>query len=156
MNKVRVKFFLLLFAELSFEEQEKACTGKPLPAIPADPVSMSIAYKKLLQPLITHRQKTIQHGSEGKLGFGHIAEPKDGRKFVNAPDIPEEKLSNMDKPVVELKIQAPGKPGCASRQDDDDYEQLEALERARLRQEQERLEGERRASVASSSYISFR
>lgn len=146
------------FAELTFDEQERVYNGQTLPAVPADPVSISIAYKQLLQPLITQKKKTVQHGSEGKLSFGPLIPPKDGRKTATVPDIPEEKLINIDKPVVELKLKPAAAGGCALAPKDEDDElldQLQALERERLEREQEKALADKSGS-GSCSYISFR
>lgn len=88
------------------------------------------------------------------MSFGPMAVPKDGRKQAIGPDIPEERLINIDRPVVELKLNpaSAGLNRCAPTEDDEALATLEALERERIQREQEK----KASSSVPCSYISFR
>lgn len=150
---------------MSFEEQERIYNGQsnPLPAVPADAVSVALAYKKILEPL-QHlaRGEGLGPGktriSESSLAFGPKTIPADGREKQVESDIPEERLSTVDRPIVELKPQAlaalsqTASGSGGSCDDEAALAEQEALERERLEQE----EAECCNNRGGSTYISYR
>lgn len=132
------------FTALSFAEQEQLYKAQP--TIPADPVSISLAYKNFLQTPTSRK-----YVPEDRLAFGHRQQPADGSIHKQISNVPEEKLLTVDKPIVELK--SPSK--CSSSSyggytnryaDDDGYGDLEALER----------ETEEASERARGAYVSYR
>lgn len=109
------------------------------PRLPADPVSLSLAYKNLFPRTLSYNKKS-RFVPEDKLAFGHRTVPIETAPTKRVPDIPEEKLQVLDKPVVELH------PVSSSISVTDGYYQdekeeaklaeLEALERERINREE--------------------
>ena len=107
------------------------------PAIPADAVSLTLAYKNLRAPNVIYRQGK-QFVPEDKLSFGHRTVPVDVKSESQIPDIAEEKLVTVNKPIVELKI-APQKTvviGTYDEQEEAKLAELEAIERESIMQEE--------------------
>ncbi|CAL7937103.1 unnamed protein product [Xylocopa violacea] len=107
------------------------------PAIPADAVSLTLAYKNLRAPNVVYR-KGKQFVPEDKLSFGHRTVPADVKNENQILDIAEEKLVTVNKPVVELKL-APPKTvviGSYDEQEEAKLAELEAIERESLTQEE--------------------
>lgn len=107
------------------------------PAIPADAVSLTLAYKNLRAPNVIYRQGK-QFVPEDKLSFGHRTIPVDVKSESQIPDIAEEKLVTVNKPIVELKI-APQKTvviGTYDEQEEAKLAELEAIERESITQEE--------------------
>ncbi|XP_076237074.1 uncharacterized protein LOC143180911 [Calliopsis andreniformis] len=107
------------------------------PEMPADAVSLTLAYKNLRAPNVIYRQGK-QFVPEDKLSFGHRTVPNDvknGRKIL---EIPEEKLVTVEKPVVELKIAPPRTivVGSYDEQEEAKLAELEAIERESITQEE--------------------
>ncbi|EFA04872.1 uncharacterized protein LOC100141569 [Tribolium castaneum] len=90
----------------------------PANYVPADPVSLSVAYKMAQEKC---------HHNEDKLSFGFRSLPKDVPIYVRrmGNNIPEENLFNLNGQIVELK-----KIACQSRKslDDEAAEQLADLQ----------------------------
>lgn len=74
---------------------------------PADPVSLSLAFKA--------EQRSKISVPEAKLQYGFRKKPKNHQKVKHHSKIDEEKLYACEKEVVELK-----KPNCAKEEFDDD------------------------------------
>ncbi|XP_076760972.1 uncharacterized protein LOC143429320 [Xylocopa sonorina] len=107
------------------------------PAIPADAVSLTLAYKNLRAPNVVYR-KGKQFVPEDKLSFGHRTIPADVKNENQILDIAEEKLVTVNKPVVELKL-APPKTvviGSYDEQEEAKLAELEAIERESITQEE--------------------
>lgn len=95
---------------MSFAEQESIYTGQnqrqAAPSIAADPVSVALAYRKLLEPLqnLANGYNSQRNVPEATLSFGPKTVPVDGQQRIVEPDIPEERLQVVDKPIVELQL----------------------------------------------------
>ncbi|XP_076394340.1 uncharacterized protein LOC100875510 [Megachile rotundata] len=107
------------------------------PAIPADAVSLTLAYKNLRAPNVIYRQGK-QFVPEDKLSFGHRTVPNDIKSDSKILDIAEEKLVTVDKPVVELKIAPPRTVviGSYDEREEAKLAELEAIERESITQEE--------------------
>ena len=126
---------------LSFAESEQLYRNQPV--IPADPVSISLAYKNLVQ---TPSYK--KYVPEDRLAFGHRQQPAEGQVYHEIADVPEEKLMTVDKPIVELKL--PNKYPNIGYSECNSYPDLEALEREKLQYDAEQANG------APATYVSYR
>ncbi|KAK9300239.1 hypothetical protein QLX08_007008 [Tetragonisca angustula] len=107
------------------------------PAMPADAVSLTLAYKNLRAPNVIYRQGK-QFVPEDKLSFGHRTIPTDVKTENQMIDIAEEKLVTVNKPVVELKI-APQKTiviGSYDEQEEARLAELEAIEHESITKEE--------------------
>ncbi|XP_017756288.1 PREDICTED: uncharacterized protein LOC108548033 [Eufriesea mexicana] len=107
------------------------------PIMPADAVSLTLAYKNLRAPNVIYRQGK-QFVPEDKLSFGHRTVPADVKNENQILDIAEEKLVTVNKPVVELKL-APQKTvviGSYNEQEEAKLAELEAIERESITQEE--------------------
>lgn len=105
--------------------------------MPADAVSLTLAYKNLRVPNIIYRQGK-QFVPEDKLSFGHRTIPTDVKTENQMIDIAEEKLVTVNKPVVELKI-APQKTiviGSYGEQEEARLAELEAIEHESITKEE--------------------
>ncbi|XP_012215838.2 uncharacterized protein [Linepithema humile] len=107
------------------------------PRLPADPVSLSLAYKNLFPRTVLYNKRSFV--PEDKLAFGHRTVPIESAPSKRVPDVPEEKLQILDKPVVELQpvLSTPISLGCY----DDEKEEaklaeLEAIERERINRQE--------------------
>ncbi|XP_076619416.1 uncharacterized protein LOC143340904 [Colletes latitarsis] len=107
------------------------------PEMPADAVSLTLAYKNLRAPNVIYRQGK-QFVPEDKLSFGHRTMPNDVKNEKNIPDIPEEKLVTVEKPVVELKLAPPRTVviGSYDEREEAKLAELEAIERESITQEE--------------------
>ncbi|XP_016920062.2 hybrid signal transduction histidine kinase D [Apis cerana] len=106
-------------------------------AMPADAVSLTLAYKNLRAPNVIYRQGK-QFVPEDKLSFGHRTLPTDVKNENQILDVAEEKLVTVNKPVVELKL-APPKTvviGSYDEQEEAKLAELEAIERESITQEE--------------------
>lgn len=75
---------------------------------------------------------------EDKLAFGHRTVPTEPSPGKKVPDVPEEKLQTLEKPVVELKP-VPSVPltvGAYDEHEEAKLAALEAIERERINQEE--------------------
>ncbi|XP_046824194.1 uncharacterized protein LOC124426502 isoform X1 [Vespa crabro] len=110
---------------------------RPQDQLPADPISLTLAYKNLVAPQIYYNKgkKLI---SEGSISFGHRTLPIEAKKEKKLIDIPEEKLVIVDKPIVELK-HSPASSIIIGENDDeeDNLAELEAMERENLEQREQ-------------------
>ncbi|KYN03537.1 hypothetical protein ALC62_05664 [Cyphomyrmex costatus] len=106
------------------------------PGLPADPVSVTLAYKNLFPRTVYYNKKTFV--PEDKLAFGHRTVPTEATVSKFVPDIPEEKLQILEKPVVELKEvpQAPVTVGTYDEHEQAKLAELEAIERERINREE--------------------
>lgn len=107
------------------------------PRLPADPVSLTLAYKNLFPRLqLAYRKKSFV--PEDKLAFGHRTIPTETSSSKKRLDIPEEKLQILDKPVVELKTMPPVPitVGFYDQQEEAKLAELETIERERIHQEE--------------------
>ncbi|KAL0122415.1 hypothetical protein PUN28_007264 [Cardiocondyla obscurior] len=106
------------------------------PGVPADPVSVTLAYKNLLPNTVYYNRRTFV--PEDKLAFGHRTVPIETKFEKRTSDIPEEKLLLTDKPVVELKPvpQTTFNVGVYDEHEEAKLAELEAIERERLNQEE--------------------
>ncbi|XP_011874793.1 PREDICTED: uncharacterized protein LOC105565862 [Vollenhovia emeryi] len=107
------------------------------PRLPADPVSVTLAYKNLVPRTVYHNRRAFV--PEDKLAFGHRTVPTESRPGNKVPDVPEEKLQILDKPVVELKpmTQTPiNHVGVYDEHEEAKLAELEAIERERINQEE--------------------
>ncbi|XP_072755735.1 uncharacterized protein [Anoplolepis gracilipes] len=104
--------------------------------LPADPVSLSLAYKNFF-PRITVYNNKNKFVPEDKLSFGHRTIPTETTSNKKKLDVPEEKLQVLDKPVVELKPLLPSTitVNIYDEQEETKLAELEAIERERLNQE---------------------
>lgn len=105
--------------------------------MPADAVSLTLAYKNLRAPNVIYRQGK-QFVPEDKLSFGHRTLPTDVKNENQILDVAEEKLVTVNKPVVELKL-APPKTviiGSYDEQEEAKLAELEAIERESITQEE--------------------
>ncbi|CAK9825805.1 hypothetical protein ANTRET_LOCUS3743 [Anthophora retusa] len=107
------------------------------PAVPADAVSLTLAYKNLRAPNVIYRQGK-QFVPEDKLSFGHRTVPIDVKSESKLVDIAEEKLVTVNKPVVELKLAPPRTVviGSYDEQEEAKLAELEAMERESITQEE--------------------
>lgn len=118
--------------------------------MPADAVSLTLAYKNLRAPNIIYRQGK-QFVPEDKLSFGHRTVPTNAKTENQMLDIAEEKLVTVNKPVVELKV-APRKTiviGSYDEQEEARLAELEAIER-------ESITNEEVSDQMSESLISYK
>lgn len=106
------------------------------PKLPADPVSLSLAYKNLFPRIITEKKRAFV--SEDKLAFGHRTIPTETAFNKKRLDVPEEKLQILDKPVVELKpISVPNISVLTYNEHEEaKLAELEAIEREKIQQEE--------------------
>lgn len=107
------------------------------PRLPADPVSLTLAYKSLFSPNVLYNKK-LRFVPEDKLSFGHRTIPQETAPNKKKLDVPEEKLQVLDKPVVELKP-TPSVPITVHAYDEHEeakLAELEAIERERIYQEE--------------------
>lgn len=79
---------------------------RPIP-IPADPISIAIALRS------SYRSRV----PEDQLAYGFKKKPLDQQRIKNYPDIPEEKLFNVNAQVIEFK-----KPSFDSEEEEDEDE----------------------------------
>nr|XP_033341994.1 uncharacterized protein LOC117229550 [Megalopta genalis] len=119
------------------ETTDYGLTDYTYPQIPADAVSLTLAYKNLRAPNVIYRQGK-QFVPEDKLSFGHRTVPNEENNEKKIPDIPEEKLVTVDKPVVELKIAPPRTVviGSYDEREEAKLAELEAIERESITQEE--------------------
>ncbi|XP_078047699.1 uncharacterized protein LOC144475562 [Augochlora pura] len=112
-------------------------TDYSYPQVPADAVSLTLAYKNLRAPNVIYRQGK-QFVPEDKLSFGHRTVPNDVKNEKKIVDIAEEKLVTVDKPVVELKIAPPRTVviGSYDEREEAKLAELEAIERESITQEE--------------------
>lgn len=105
------------------------------PRLPADPVSLTLAYKNLFPHVMLYNRKGFV--PEDKLAFGHRTVPAESVPAGRQLDVPEEKLQIVDRPVVELKPVAPVavSVGVYDEQEEVKLAELEAIERERINQE---------------------
>lgn len=106
------------------------------PRLPADPVSVTLAYKNLFPRTVYYNRRAFV--PEDKLAFGHRTVPTESTLGKKVPDVPEEKLQVLDKPVVELR-QVPPSPvtvGVYDEHEEAKLAELEAIERERINQEE--------------------
>ncbi|EZA47588.1 hypothetical protein X777_15655 [Ooceraea biroi] len=106
------------------------------PRLPADPVSLTLAYKNLFPQTVMYNRRTFV--PEDKLAFGHRTVPIESLPSKKIVDVPEEKLQILDKPVVELKpiLPTPVAFGVYNEQEEAKLAELEAIERERINQEE--------------------
>jgi len=106
------------------------------PRLPADPVSVTLAYKNLFPRTMYYNRRAFV--PEDKLAFGHRTVPTESTPNKKVPDVPEEKLQNLDKPVVELKPLPPIPTiiGAYDEHEEAKLAELEAIERERINQEE--------------------
>lgn len=105
--------------------------------MPADAVSLTLAYKNLRAPNVIYRQGK-QFVPEDKLSFGHRTVPNDVKYDKKLANIAEERLVTVEKPVVELKI-APPKTvlmGSYNEREEAKLAELEAIERESMTREE--------------------
>ncbi|XP_076176408.1 uncharacterized protein LOC143151294 [Ptiloglossa arizonensis] len=110
----------------------------PYSETPADAVSLTLAYKNLRAPNVIYRQGK-QFVPEDKLSFGHRTVPNDAiNQNKKVPDIPEEKLVTVEKPIVELKLAPPRTVviGSYDEREEAKLAELEAIERESITQEE--------------------
>ncbi|KZC12539.1 hypothetical protein WN55_03291 [Dufourea novaeangliae] len=107
------------------------------PEMPADAVSLTLAYKNLRAPNVIYRQGK-QFVPEDKLSFGHRTVPNDAKIEKKIIDIPEERLVTVEKPVVELKLAPPRTVviGSYDEREEAKLAELEAIERESITQEE--------------------
>ena len=107
------------------------------PEVPADAVSLTLAYKNLRAPNVIYRQGK-QFVPEDKLSFGHRTVPNDAKYDRKLADIAEEKLVTVEKPVVELKIAPPRTVlmGSYNEREEAKLAELEAIERESITREE--------------------
>lgn len=108
------------------------------PRLPADPVSLTLAYKNLFSPNVIYNKK-MRFVPEDKLSFGHRTIPHETASSKKKLDVPEEKLQILDKPIVELKSKTPSVPMTVqvyNEQEEVKLAELEAIERERINQEE--------------------
>lgn len=107
------------------------------PEVPADAVSLTLAYKNLRAPNVIYRQGK-QFVPEDKLSFGHRTVPNDANSVRKIVDIPEERLVTVEKPVVELKVAPPRTVviGSYDEREEAKLAELEAIERESITQEE--------------------
>ncbi|KAG7199993.1 hypothetical protein KM043_014417 [Ampulex compressa] len=99
------------------------------PSVPADAVSLTLAYKNI-NPSSSMHKYGGRFVPEDKLSFGHRKVPTDVKQEKKTPDIPEEKLQTVDKPVVELKVVRANPIVVATyNQEQQKLAELEAFER---------------------------
>ncbi|XP_066582689.1 uncharacterized protein [Prorops nasuta] len=98
--------------------------------VPIDPVSLSLAYKHVVAPIVNHYQRG-RYVPEDRLAFGHRTIPTEFRAYKKVNDIPEERLVTSDKPVVELKAPSLYSLPAADIEDTENLAELEAYERER-------------------------
>lgn len=144
---------------MSFDEQESIYNGHQLPTVPADAVSVSLAYKKLTSQLprnnVSNKKKIVV---EERLSFGPRTIPADGQvRPAPTTDIPEERLVTVERPIVELKAFSTGRSsssgGCGgpAGEDEEDLAEQEAIERERMEQETEAQQNQ-----GTGAYITYR
>lgn len=106
------------------------------PRLPADPVSVTLAYRNLFPRTVYYNSRTFV--PEDKLAFGHRTVPTESSPGKKVLDVPEEKLQTLEKPVVELKPvpQVPDTVGVYDEHEEAKLAALEAIERERLNQEE--------------------
>lgn len=104
--------------------------------MPADPVSVTLAYKNLFPRTVYYNKKAFV--PEDKLAFGHRTVPTESTPSKNVLDVPEEKLQILEKPIVELKPvpQTPNIIGGYDEHEEAKLAELEAIERERINQEE--------------------
>lgn len=105
------------------------------PRLPADPVSLALAYKNFFPQSLVYKKKFVP---EDKLAFGHRTLPIEAISRGKVSDIPEEKLQVFDKAIVELKpiSPLPVTVGTYNEQEEAKLAELEAIERERIKQEE--------------------
>ena len=112
------------------------------PRLPADPVSVTLAYKNFFPRTVHYNKRAFV--PEDKLAFGHRTVPTESTPSKSVPDVPEEKLQILKKPIVELKPipQAPTIIGAYDEHEEAKLAELEAIEREKINQEEiaERLQ----------------
>lgn len=107
------------------------------PRLPADPVSLTLAYRNIFSPINVAYNKKVRFVPEDKLSFGHRTIPNETPSSKKKLDVPEEKLQILDKPVVELKpIPAVPITITYNEQEEAKLAELEAIERERIHQEE--------------------
>lgn len=108
------------------------------PRLPADPVSVTLAYKNLFPRTVYYNRRAFV--PEDKLAFGHRTVPTESciKSHKKIPDVPEERLQILDKPVVELKPVSPIPItiGAYDEHEEAKLAELEAIERERINQEE--------------------
>lgn len=106
---------------------------RPKDQLPADPISLTLAYRNLVAPKIYYN-KGKKLVSEGSLSFGHRTLPIELKKEKKLIDVPEEKLVTVDRPIMELKLSPASSImiGDNDDEDDDTFAELEAMEREHL------------------------
>ncbi|XP_043253096.1 uncharacterized protein LOC122397769 [Colletes gigas] len=119
------------------DDTDEVPVGYSYPEMPADAVSLTLAYKNLRAPNVIYRQGK-QFVPEDKLSFGHRTMPNDVKYEKQIPDIPEEKLVTVEKPVVELKLAPPRTVviGSYDEREEAKLAELEAIERESITQEE--------------------
>lgn len=110
---------------------------RPQDQLPADPISLTLAYKNLVAPQIYY-SKGNKLVSEGSISFGHKTLPIEPKKEKKLIDIPEEKLVIVDRPIVELK-HTPASSLMIGENDEeeDNLAEIEAMERENLEQREQ-------------------
>ncbi|XP_029169245.1 putative GPI-anchored protein pfl2 [Nylanderia fulva] len=105
------------------------------PQLPADPVSLSLAYRNIFPRIVAQKKLFVP---EDKLAFGHRTIPTETVSNKKRLDVPEEKLQILDKPVVELKpiAVAPVIVTTYDEHEEAKLAELEAIERERIHQEE--------------------
>ncbi|XP_076303494.1 uncharacterized protein LOC143221811 [Lasioglossum baleicum] len=119
------------------DDTDEAPVDYSYPQMPADAVSLTLAYKNLRAPNVIYRQGK-QFVPEDKLSFGHRTVPNDVNNERKIADIPEERLVTVDRPVVELKVAPPRTVviGSYDEREEAKLAELEAIERESITQEE--------------------
>ncbi|XP_053999701.1 uncharacterized protein LOC128887624 [Hylaeus anthracinus] len=119
------------------DDTDETVVDHSYPEMPADAVSLTLAYKNLRAPNVIYRQGK-QFIPEDKLSFGHRTVPNESKNDKKTLDIPEEKLVMVEKPVVELKLAPPRTVviGSYDEQEEAKLAELEAIERESITQEE--------------------
>ncbi|XP_071641920.1 uncharacterized protein [Temnothorax longispinosus] len=120
-----------------FDDESEFSEDYSYPRLPADPVSVTLAYKNLFPHTVYYNNRRT-FVPEDKLAFGHRTVPTESTPGKKVADVPEEKLQTLDKPVVELKpvSPVPVTVGVYDEHEEAKLAELEAIERERINQEQ--------------------
>lgn len=106
------------------------------PRLPADPVSVTLAYKNLFPRTVYYNRRAFV--PEDKLAFGHRTVPTESTPARQVPDVPEEKLQIVSRPIVRLQpvSPVPVAVGVYDEHEEAKLAELEAIERERINQEE--------------------
>lgn len=131
-----IRLFIRKINNLSFIYILEFPEDYSYPRLPADPVSLSLAYKNLFPYAARYNSRIFV--PEDKLAFGHRTVPIEVISNKKQLEVPEEKLQILDKPVVELKpiLPPPVTYGVYEEQEEAKLAELEAIEHERIKQEE--------------------